>query len=386
MPVKTVVTSKTLMAELKRLSYTFRLNIMDDSLEVMPDVYITDFIKDTIRTQMRDKGYSRFLTATEEAYRAEAYKNSFHPIREKLDSLQWDGLPHIHLLSNYFTEIPNQYNTTQKTIFELFFNRWFIGCVAKALDCKQNIMFVIDGPQDIGKSSFVRWLSSIFPPQFFIEGSINPNNKDDELRLMKTIIWEVAEFGSTARKADREALKHFISTKTLTVRKPYGYYDITKPALSSLIGTINNEAGFLTDPTGNRRFLVATIIDIDWEGYTKNIDKEQLWAEAVTKYKAGVETERLTDEEKEIQTNINENYMIDDPFIIGLQQKCFANPDDTSSASWHSSNEILIYLGYDPPNRGNAMALGSAAKKLGLIKGKGGVNGKINGYFGVYIP
>ncbi len=379
MPTKTV-TSKILMAELKRLGYDFRVNIMDDSLEVS-DKPITDLIRARIRRDLRDLGYNRHLTAAEDAYLSEGDFNSYHPIRDKLDSLVWDGLPHIHLLSNYFTELPNHCNG-QTPVFEIFFNRWLIGAVAKILDSKQNAMLVFDGPQGIGKSQFVRWLAKCFPEQFFIEKSINPGDKDDEVRLISKVIWEVAELGSTARRADREALKHFISQRQVTVRKPYGHYDVYKPALASLIGTINNEAGFLSDPTGNRRFLVCTIEKINWD-YTE-IDIDQIWAEAVSKYKSGQESEVITDKEIELQKCLNEKYMIDDPFIIGLQQKCLADPDNTTN--WASSNDILIYLGYDPPRRADTMALGSAAKKLGLTKGNAGYNGKIRGYYGVFIP
>ncbi len=178
-------------------------------------------------------------------------------------------------------------------------------------------------------------------------------------------------------------MKHFISTKTVTVRKPYGHYDITKPALASLIGTINNEAGFLSDPTGNRRFLVCTIEAINWD-YMQIVDLTQLWAEATFKYKNGLETEHITDIEIELQKCLNEKYMIDDPFIIGLQQKCYANPDNTTT-DWHSSNDILIFLGYDPPRRGDTMALGAAAKKLRLTKGFDPVGKKVRGYFGITL-
>jgi len=377
----TKVTSGLLIKELERLGYTFRLNLMDDSLEVCGKP-ITDPLKSKMRVGLRDLGYNRHLTAAEDAYLAHGYDNSYHPIQDYLDNLQWDGLPHIHMLSNYFTETKNGCNANQP-VFEIFFNRWLVGSVAKALDAHQNAMLVFDGPQGIGKSHFVRWLASCFAPQFFIEKSINPNDKDDEVRLISKVIWEVAELGSTARKADREALKHFISMRQVTVRKPYGHYDVYKPALANLIGTINNEAGFLSDPTGNRRFLVCTIDKINWD-YMQKIDIDQVWAEAVSKYKTGQESEVITDEEIELQKCLNEKYMIDDPFIIGLQQKCNADSGNTST-SWASSNDILIHLGYDPPRRADTMALGSAAKKLGLKKGYGGHNNKVRGYFGITL-
>jgi predicted P-loop ATPase len=320
------------------------------------------------------------LSAAEDAYIAHAYLNSYHPIQDYLNDLKWDGMTNIkylcsHFTSNYATgcNIPND-------VFEQFFTRWIIGAVAKSLDGKQNLMFVIDGPQGVGKSHFVRWLASGVPPQFFLEKAINPSDKDDEVRLISKWIWEVAELGSTARKSDREALKHFITVMQVTVRKPYGHYDIVKPALANLIGTINNEAGFLTDPTGNRRFLVCTITDIDWTYLNLSVD--QVWAEAVHRYKTdGLPP--LTEDEQKLQECLNDNYMVSDPFEIGLVQRCYADPTDTYGTNWASSNDILIFLGYAPPKRGDTMALSSAAKKLGLTKKK---VGKVWGYCGVIIP
>ena len=131
-------------------------------------------------------------------------------------------------------------------------------------------------------------------PAFFVEGPINTDDKDCHVRLMGKWIWEVSELGSTVRRADREALKFFISQQTVTIRKPYGRLDTVKPAMASLLGTVNNESGILADPTGNRRFLVCKVESIDWE-YAK-LSPAQVWAEAYQLYQDG-EPWQLTPEE-----------------------------------------------------------------------------------------
>ena len=192
-------------------------------------------------------------------------------------------------------------------IFYLWLRRWLIGAVGKALEARQNVMLVLDSHQAAGKSYFVRWLGSVLP-DYFSEAPLNPDDKDSWIRLMSTFVWELGELGSVTRRSDREALKHLISSRIVTVRKPYHRFDTIKPALASLIGTINNEAGFLTDPTGNRRFLVCRLTGIDW-AYTKKIDPHQVWAEAVTLYKAG-EPCLPTAEETKLQNAINDEYMV----------------------------------------------------------------------------
>lgn len=359
----------------------FKINQCDDSLEVNGQA-ITDPLRARIRRDMRDKGYSRHLQAMEDAYLAYAMENSYHPIKDYLNGLSWDGYGHIDDLATYFTDIHAKMPTHcgDEPVFKIFFKRWIVGAVAKVLDAKQNGMLVLDGNQGIGKSFFVRWLVSGVPNRYFIEKAINPEDKDDDVRLINKWIWEVPELGATTKRADHEALKHFISKMEVTVRKPYGHYDVHKQAMASMIGTINNEVGFLNDATGNRRFLVCTLEAID-KDYSQKIDVNQVWAEAVMMYKSGIETEFLTEEESTLQTCLNENYMVDDPFMNGLLEKCDADPSDR--INYASTIAILEHLGYSQLRKADAMALAAAAKKLGLEKYK---DDKVRGYYGVKIP
>ena len=97
------------------------------------------------------------------------------------------------------------------------------------------------------------------------------------------------------------------------VRKSYGKYDTIKPATASLIGTINNEAGFLTDPTGNRRFLICRLARVNW-GYTA-LDPHQVWAEAMAMYKQIPDAYRLSPDEVKLRAAINDEYMIQIPAV-----------------------------------------------------------------------
>jgi hypothetical protein len=192
----------------------------------------------------------------------------------------------------------------------LYLKRWLVGAVAKALDRKQNVMLVLAGPQNLGKSTFVRWLAGGVP-DYHLESGIDTKDKDNDIRLMSNFIWEVSELDATTRKADVAALKAFITKHTVVVRKSYGKHDTVKPALCSLVGTVNNAGGFLNDETGNRRFLVTTITRLDWAYESLPID--QIWAQAVALYQAG-EPWRLTEAELVHQERENQQYDIETPF------------------------------------------------------------------------
>lgn len=328
--------------------YTFKLNEMDAAIEVN-GARMDDLLRAEIRTKMRESGY-RSMSPIEDAYAYAAKLDGYHPIKDFFNGLEWDGLPNISTLASFF-QPPDP--------FYIFLRRWLIGAIAKIMEGGQNAMLVLEGPQGIGKSHFARWLCPL--DGYFTEGPLNPENKDDVIRLMQFLVWEVAELGSTTRKADREALKFFISQRDVTVRVPYAKYAITKAAACSLLGTFNDEAGLLSDPTGNRRFLIAPVESIDW-GYIE-LDIHQIWAEAMSAYVGG-EAWQLDSDELAHQERINENYEIDDPLIDLIMERFEVTLDEND---WITTNELMEVLDLKP-TRANAMFLGAACKKIGLEK------------------
>lgn len=370
------VVSADYIAALTDLGYTFRLNDCDDSIEVNGQ-YLADPLRSKIRAQIRDIGF-KGMDALEDAYTAAAYDHRYHPIREYLDALVWDKEPHIATLASFFTDEHN--------VFYRWLRSWLVGAVSKAYTGSQNPMLVLAGGQDVGKSYFATWVCPL--PTYFHEGPINTDDKDTYIRLMNNWVWEVSELGSTTRKADRESLKQIITMGMVEVRKPYNRADTKKPALASFIGTINSEGGgFLSDPTGNRRFIVCNLTAIDW-AYADQIDVNQVWAEAVAAYHAD-ESPRLTPEETVQSQAINAEYEIDDP-IEDLLQKYFII-DPGNADLWTATVDILDVLesnGLRGTRKSNSMALAITLTRLGCVKGVGRVeNGKrARGYRGIGQP
>jgi predicted P-loop ATPase len=148
------------------------------------------------------------------------------------------------------------------------------------------------------------------------------------------------ELGSTFRRSDLNSLKAFLTHPTVRVRVPYGKRDIVKPVTASYIGTINNVAGFLADPTGHRRFRVCTLTSIDWN-YDQWIDVNQIWAQAVALWKNG-ETSALEKETSQLVTQINEKYEVDDPIAAAIFKWFNINPEQTDKTI--TTNEIIKEL------------------------------------------
>lgn len=334
--------SQIIMERLAALGYTFRLNLCNDNIEVNGHG-LSDIVMAEIRMRLRDIGLAKKLAAAEDAYVAEAKKNSYHPVLDYLNALKWDNADHISALAShlYSSDPPIVYHDgTAVPLHYVYLYRWLIGAVAKAHTGAQNAMMVWDGGQGIGKSTLASWLGSGLP-SYCIEGPINVQDKDSNVRLISKWIWEVSELDATTRKADQSALKSFITTERVTVRKAYGRNDMTKPALASLIGTVNNTSGFLADESGSRRFMITKLDRIDRR--YRDIDVNQVWAQAAALYQAG-EQWQLIGEEAAAQRTHNERYEVTSVLDDWID-KYFVF--DTTSEDLVSLSDVIDAMGFD---------------------------------------
>lgn len=368
-------TTADYVAALESLGYSFRINVCNDMVEVNAEP-MSDVKRAKIRSQMRDLNYRR-VNVMEDAWIAYAYDQRYHPVQAFLESLTWDEKDHIASLVDYFTD---EFGGG----FSLFLTRWLVGAVARAYEqhgC-QNRMLVLDGDQGIGKSYFVRWLAEpIGRPELFIEGPINPDEKDDKIRLITAWIWEVSELGSTTRRSDREALKYFLSQQWVTVRKPYGHYDLVKPALASFVGTVNNISGFLDDPTGYRRFMTSHLTAIDWS-YASEVDPGQVWAQARALYDRG-EPWELSPEEAELAQFANEQYEIEDPLDDLFTRHYEVTGEPAHFVATVDIKRTMNDMGWrlNSP-RAESMAIADLMKRKGIEKGRHGPE-RERGYIGI---
>lgn len=378
----TTVKSAAIIQTLAELGYTFRLNLCSNTVEVNGTA-IDDILRATMLTELRDLDFMN-ARAIEDAWMAEAGRNAYHPIQEYLNAQTWDGRGHIEQLAAALTctDSPVIYSDGATVpLSTVYLWRWLIGAVAKVYEGGQNLMLVLAGPQRIGKSTLARWLCGGVP-QYFIEAPITSGDKDTDIRLMDRFIWEVSELDATTRRTDVAALKAFITKQTVTVRKAYGHYDTVKPACASLLGTVNDGSGFLSDETGNRRFFVTTITSID-RAYM-NLDVNQVWAQATALYRRG-EPWELQPNEYESQTETNKGHEVDTPIDDWLV-RYFVFTDDPNQSM--SAAEIIDHLRMryeirlSGTNRAQAMEIASAMVKMGVKKRQRGGN-SVREYVGV---
>ena len=358
---------------LHALDYTFRLNVLSDRVEVNGRP-LDDVTEAIMLCELHERGFSSADVARR-AITTQASKTKFHPVHEYLQGLTWDGKDHLAALAGYITDNhpPITYaDGSSRSVFNAFLRRWLIGAIAKAHDpiTGQNPMLVLDGAQGAGKSYLASWICPI--QGMHVESSIRPDDKDYLVNLTTKFVWEVGELGSTVRRADRESLKQFLTLGSATYRPPYGRHPVTKPALASCIGTVNLEHGFLTDPTGNRRFWPLTLKSIN-HAYSSAIDVDQLWAQALVLYQSG-ERWTLSPEEKATHAQLCELYEVEDPYVDRLLRLFevvpIADLTDESRRWLMSSAEIRDAMIADGERATNqqafANAIGSTLRTLGV--------------------
>jgi len=207
-----------------------------------------------------------------------ADKNPTHPVRDWLDSVEWDNTPRLEsLLSKYF-------GAKDSDLVREIGLKWGVGCVARIYQpgCKLDTVLVIQGPQGARKSTAFRKLTG--NDAWFSDTLVDFRNKDAYQQLQGVWIYELAELDNVKR-SDIGAIKAFLSAQVDKYRPSYGRHVQTYPRSTAFVGSTNDLEFLPADPTGSRRFWPVKIGHIDIEAIDN--DRDQLWAEAVSLYKSG---------------------------------------------------------------------------------------------------
>lgn len=207
-----------------------------------------------------------------------ATENAYHPVKQYLDGLTWDGVNRLdHWLTDFMGAEASDYTATIGRLF-------MISMVARIYrpGCKVDFVPIFEGGQGAGKSTACailggEWFSDSLPP---------PGGKDASQHVAGKWFIEIAEL-SALKKSESEELKAFITRREEKYRPSYGRKEVNEPRQCVFVGT-TNKSEYLRDETGARRFWpvkVGVADQIDTEGL--KAARDQLFAEAVARFKAG---------------------------------------------------------------------------------------------------
>lgn len=205
-----------------------------------------------------------------------AYKNRRNLLTEYVDSLEWDERLRINdFFINFGQAEDTDYNRAVSARF------WF-ALAARALFPSEKLDFVVimESPQGSNKNRLLMEIGK----DWYVEASARMGTKDFIIQLRGAWIVSLSELSSIKSAKSLEHIKAIITSSSDTYRPPYCRYAITSKRQCVFVGTTNDQY-YLTDPTGNRRFLPIRLGMIDIDAAKDEV--EQCLAEAVYRIKAG---------------------------------------------------------------------------------------------------
>ena len=204
-----------------------------------------------------------------------ARDNAFHPIREYLQSLTWDGSPRLDSWMSLTLGVEfNQYT-------HLVGSKFLIGAVARVMQypCKNDCVLILEGAQGAGKSTALNILGG----EWYSDTHFTLGDKDGYQQMQGVWICELAELDSF-NKAESTRAKQFFASATDRYRPSYGRL-VQEYARQCVFAGTTNQESYLTDTTGNRRYWPVRCGKIDIPMLERY--RDQLWAEAYVRWKEG---------------------------------------------------------------------------------------------------
>ena len=287
----------------------------------------------------------------EEAVRMVAFRHTFHPVREYLQGLVWDKVPRLRTWLRVACLEPDEWD--DKSPLQQYLARagtyYLMGMCQRVLEpgCKFDYMLVLESPQQgRGKSSLFRVLGG----DHFADTGVVLGDKDSYQQLQGRWMYEMGELDAMG-KAEITKVKLYIASQSDYFRASFDRRARDYPRQVVFGGTTNDDQ-YLIDSSGNRRFWPVRVtrqVDLDWV----RENRDQLFAEAIVRIKAGKRRHPLPDEEKllfvpqqEARRAVGAIEAAIVAYLYDEDQKVPMSGENGSLVREISANELLLRIGF----------------------------------------
>ncbi len=287
------------------------------------------------------------------------FVEAYHPFKSWIEGLPaWDGK--TDYIRQFFSMV-HCLDISEEDFFR-YTRCWFLAMVASVMydDVVNHCILTFIGRQGTYKSTF---MLHILPPHLRAFFTTKSNSfqltKDDRLMLAQNILVSLEEIDSMAPKEINQ-LKAFTTLPLVNERPPYGHNTMVMPRVASLTATGNNLT-FLTDQTGNRRWLPFHVDSIDCP-FTADIPYEGMYAQALALIKGG-ERYWLNDADIRSLNEHNRSFMAPDP-ATELIVTYYMHPRTETETKYLTATKIAA--GFAPNLKVSPTKIGLAMAELGF--------------------
>ena len=213
------------------------------------------------------------------------FSDPFDPIKQYFADLpSWKEKENGNKISEYADTLHSN-----SPLWPRYFKKWLVGVVANVHDqykCRNHQCLTLIGEQGDGKSTF---LNGLFPEDLMpncYTGKINFNNDFDlNAKLSQNMLVHIEEVLPRLLKDHGPEMKEVLTRDFCNYCRKYENQQSIHPRMASFMASLNEDE-FLTDASGDRRFLVFRVVKIAMDKL-KDFDVDMLWAQAYTEWKNG---------------------------------------------------------------------------------------------------
>lgn len=288
-------------------NYEFFFNEVTQVREYRIKGTTDDFVKvnyDTIWRHLSKSGFKFSLDKLKSLLRSD-YVTTYNPFKMYFDALPTWKAKEGH---DPIAELADHVVTTTPDFWRVQLKKALVRQIACALGGYVNriVIVLVSEAQATGKSTFIRFLNP-FGLDYYTESPLQ-SNKDTEFAFVENFMYNLEELSSLSN-TDVNRLKAIISKASIKERKPYAQDAESQPRRCTFWGS-TNKTEFLTD-TQNTRWLCFTVESIKW-AYSKEIDINEVYAQALALYNDPSFDFELNQEEQEKRDFINRGFEVVD--------------------------------------------------------------------------